>query len=48
MKEWHSYTIIYVNINGINDKKYLDKYLEIAKEINPTFFTKKYFFNYFN
>ena len=50
-KSYEGMALLYHNIckyKWDNDKKYLDKYLEIAKEINPTFFTKKYFFNYFN
>ena len=50
-KSYEGMALLYHNIckyKWDNDKKYLDEYLEIAKEINPTFFTKKYFFNYFN
>jgi len=31
-----------------NDEKYLTEYLKLAKKVNASFFTKRYFFEYFN
>ena len=31
-----------------NDIKYFTNYMKLGKKINSTFFTKKYFFEYFN
>ena len=35
-------------IQWFNDKKYLTNYLKLAKKVNPIFFTKKYFLEYFD
>ena len=54
IQRFKSYTemaLLYHNIYKFkwnNDVKYLDNYMKIAKKLNPEFFTKKYFFDYFN
>ena len=50
-KSYEDMALIYHNIFKFkwdNDEKYFTSYMEIAKKINPGFFTKKYFFDYFN
>ena len=50
-KSYEDMALIYHNIFKFkwdNDKKYFESYMEIANKINPEFFTKKYFFDYFN
>jgi len=50
-KSYEDMALIYHNIFKFkwdNDEKYFESYMEIAKKINPEFFTKKYFFDYFN
>ena len=54
IKRFQSYeemALLYHNIckyKWNKNNKHLDEYLTIAKKVNPTFFTKKYFLNYFN
>ena len=54
IQRFKSYTemaLLYHNIYKFkwsNDVKYLYDYMKIAKKLNPGFFTKKYFFDYFN
>ena len=54
IKRFQSYeemALLYHNIckyKWDKNKKHLKEYLTIAKKVNPTFFTKKYFLNYFN
>ena len=54
IKRFQSYeemALLYHNIckyKWDKNKKYLEEYLTIAKQVNPEFFTKKYFLNYFN
>ena len=50
-KSYEEMALLYHNICKFkwdNDKKYFESYMKIAKKINPGFFTKKYFFDYFN
>ena len=50
-KSYEEMALLYHNIYKFkwnNDVKYLDNYMKIAKKLNPEFFTKKYFFDYFN
>ena len=50
-KSYEEMALLYYNIykfKWTNDVKYLDNYMKIAKKLNPEFFTKKYFFDYFN
>jgi hypothetical protein len=50
-KSYEEMALLYPNICKFkwdNDKKYFESYMKIAKKINPGFFTKKYFFDYFN
>ena len=50
-KSYEEMALLYHNIykfKWTNDVKYLDNYMKIAKKLNPEFFTKKYFFDYFN
>ena len=50
-KSYEEMALLYHNICKFkwdNDEKYFTSYMEIAKKINPGFFTKKYFFDYFN
>ena len=54
IKRFQSYeemALLYHNIckyKWDKNKKHLEEYLTIAKQVNPKFFTKKYFLNYFN
>ena len=54
IKRFQSYeemALLYHNIckyKWDKNKKHLKEYLTIAKKVNPEFFTKKYFLNYFN
>jgi len=54
IKRFQSYeemALLYHNIckyKWDKNNKYLEEYLTIAKQVNPEFFTKKYFLNYFN
>ena len=54
IKRFQSYeemALLYHNIckyKWDKNKKHLEEYLTIAKQVNPEFFTKKYFLNYFN
>jgi hypothetical protein len=54
IKRFQSYeemALLYHNIckyKWDKNKKHLKEYLTIAKKVNPKFFTKKYFLNYFN
>ena len=54
IKRFQSYeemALLYHNIckyKWNKNNKHLEEYLTIAKKVNPTFFTKKYFLNYFN
>ena len=54
IKRFQSYeemALLYHNIckyKWDKNNKYLEEYLTIAKQVNPKFFTKKYFLNYFN
>ena len=54
IKRFQSYeemALLYHNIckyKWDKNKKHLEEYLTIAKKVNPKFFTKKYFLNYFN
>ena len=50
-KSYEEMALLYHNIYKFkwnNDVKYFDNYMKIAKKLNPEFFTKKYFFDYFN
>ena len=50
-KSYEDMALIYHNIFKFkwdNDKKHFESYMKIAEKINPGFFTKKYFFDYFN
>jgi hypothetical protein len=50
-KSYEEMALLYHNICKFkwdNDEKYFESYMKIAKKINPGFFTKKYFFDYFN
>ena len=50
-KSYEEVAILYHNIyknKWFNDKKYLTNYLKLAKKVNPIFFTKKYFLEYFD
>ena len=50
-KSYEEMALLYHNICKFkwdNDEKYFTSYMEIAKKINPGFFTEKYFFDYFN
>ena len=54
IKRFQSYeemALLYHNIckyKWDKNNKHLEEYLTIAKQVNPEFFTKKYFLNYFN
>ena len=54
IKRFQSYeemALLYHNIckyKWNKNNKHLEEYLTIAKKVNPIFFTKKYFLNYFN
>ena len=54
IKRFQSYeemALLYHNIckyKWNKNNKYLEEYLTMAKKVNPIFFTKKYFLNYFN
>ena len=50
-KSYEKVALLYHNIykfHRSNDIEYLTAYMKLAKKINSTFFTKKYFFEYFN
>ena len=50
-KSYEGVALLYHNIykfKWTNDDKYFAKYMKLAKKVNPEFFTKKYFFDYFN
>lgn len=50
-KSYEEIASLYYNIykyKWLSDKKYLTNYLKLAKKVNPSFFTKKYFLEYFN
>ena len=50
-KSYEKVALLYHNIykfNRSNDIEYLTAYMKLAKKINSAFFTKKYFFEYFN
>lgn len=50
-KSYEKVALLYHNIykfHRSNDIEYLSAYMKLAKKINSTFFTKKYFFEYFN
>jgi hypothetical protein len=50
-KSYEEMALLYHNIYKFkwnNDVKYLNNYMKIAKKLNPGFFTKEYFFDYFN
>ena len=54
IERFRSYEVVaklYHNIykfKWYNDEKYLTNYLKLAKTVNTTFFTKKYFLEYFD
>ena len=54
IKRFQSYEEMALSYHNIckykwdKNKKHLKEYLTIAKKVNPEFFTKKYFLNYFN
>ena len=50
-KSYEDMALLYHNIckyRWTNDDKFFAAYTKIAKRVNPIFFTKKYFFEYFN
>ena len=50
-KSYEDMALLYHNIckyRWTNDDKFFAVYMKIAKRVNPIFFTKKYFFEYFN
>ena len=50
-KSYEKVAMLYHNICKFkwdNDDKHLTAYMKLAKKINATFFTKKYFLEYFN
>ena len=50
-KSYEGVALLYHNIykfKWTNDDKYFAKYMKLAKKVNPEFFTKNYFFDYFN
>ena len=50
-KSYEGVALLYHNIykfKWTNYDKYFAKYMKLAKKVNPEFFTKKYFFDYFN
>ena len=50
-KSYEDMALLYHNIckyRWTNDDKFFAVYMKIAKRVNPIFFTKKYFFDYFN
>ena len=50
-KSYEDMALLYHNIckyRWTNDDKFFAAYMKIAKRVNPIFFTKKYFFEYFN
>ena len=50
-KSYEDMALLYHNMckyRWTNDDKFFAAYMKIAKRVNPIFFTKKYFFEYFD